>query len=242
MKLGVFDSGIGGINVLKEIMVKYPDVEYLYYADTLHLPYGEKSKEQLFRFGTSIIRFFEKENVDMVIMACGTCSGFLDQFQKQTKLPIYDVITPTVEYVKRYSKVALLATSASIKNRSFQNQLELNGISVVPIACPNFVPYLEGLSEKELNMKEELKPLLNQKVDAVILGCTHYPLLKKEIFKLLHIPCIDMGICLTERLQIDDTSPFKLTIYASKVDDELKQNIEKILKIKTDVIEKNITE
>lgn len=243
MRIGIFDSGIGGINVLKELMKAYPEEEYIYYGDTLHLPYGEKTKEELIRLGSAIIHFFEQESVDIIVIACGTCSSLVEEYRKVTCIPIYDVITPTVEYIKNhYHVVALLATSATIKNGLFQKKLETNGIKVEPKSCPSFVPYLEGLTQEPLRIELELEPLLSKKMEAVILGCTHYPLLKEKIEAFLKVPCIDMGSCLAEQLIMSSKSSFSLTVYMSKITPGLKENVEKILNLKIALIEKIVSE
>ncbi len=239
MKIGVFDSGIGGLNVLKELINQYPKLEYLYYGDTFYLPYGEKSKEELIKLGVRIIRFFEENHVDRIVIACGTCSSLVDEYQKYTKIPIDNVIDPTVEYVKKYyQKVALLATPATIKNGIFERKLKQEGIEVYPLSCPNFVPYLEGLSE-QLDIEKELKSLQNNEYEAAILGCTHYPLLKEEIEKILSVPTIDMGKVFSEKIELKESNA-SLTVYMSKVTPLLEQNVNKILEKDIPLIEKNL--
>ncbi len=240
MRIGVFDSGIGGLNVLKEMMKKYPNMEYLYFGDTFYLPYGDKTKEQLICLGTRIIRFFEIKKVDRIVIACGTCSSLVNEYRKLTSIPIDGVIDFTVEYVKEhYKKVALIATSATIKSGIFEQKLRQNNVDVYSLACPNFVPYLEGLTTT-LNIKKELKMAQNQDYEAVILGCTHFPLLKKEILKELQVPAIDMGEVLTQKIKLEESLKSSLTIYVSKVTPLLKQNVEKILERDVILIEKNL--
>lgn len=239
MRVGVFDSGIGGLNVLKEIMRKYPNSEYIYFGDTFYLPYGEKTKEELIKLGTRIIRFFEEQKVDRIIIACGTCSSLVEEYRKVTNIPIDDVIDPTVEYVKKhYHKVALLATPATIKNRIFEQKLVQKGVTVYPLACPNFVPYLEGM-RNELEIEKELDFLQNKDYEAVILGCTHYPLLKDQIEKVLNVPSIDMGEVLSEQIKLEKSIP-SLTIYMSKITPFLKQNVETILEQEVMLKNKNM--
>lgn len=239
MKIGVFDSGIGGLNVLKELMNCYPNLEYLYYGDTFYLPYGEKSKEELIKLGIRIIRFFEENQVDRIVIACGTCSSLVDEYQKYTNIPIDNVIDPTVEYIKEnYKKVALLATPATIKNGVFERKLKQEGIEVYPLSCPNFVPYLEGLSEC-FDIEKELMPLQNKEYEVAILGCTHYPLLKEEIERNLLIPTVDMGKVLSKKIELKQ-SKASLTIYMSKITPLLEQNVNKILEKNILLIEKNL--
>lgn len=229
MKIGVFDSGIGGLNVLKNIIEKYPQHEYLYFGDTIHLPYGDKSKEELLAYATSIISFFEKEKVNLIIIACGTCSNFKEELATYTTIPIVDCITPTIDLVKKqYRKVALLATAATISNQVFTSRLTQYGINVVPIACQSFVPLLEAGRKEEIQVMDYLKEIPSD-TEAIILGCTHYPLLKDKIAACVSYPQIDMGKCMCESLQLTNPSKFKLTIYYSKIDDILLNNTEAIL-------------
>ena len=102
MKIGLFDSGIGGLNVLKEFINKYPSNHYIYYGDTLNVPYGEKSKEELLNLSSKIIEFFEEKQVSLIIIACGTVSSTcLEELRKKTAIPIFDIISPTINYLKR---------------------------------------------------------------------------------------------------------------------------------------------
>lgn len=239
MKIGVFDSGVGGLNVLKELIKKYPKAEYIYFGDTLHLPYGEKTKEELIKLGSNIINFFEEQNVDVIIIACGTCSGLVEEYRMITDRPIYDVITPTVEYVKSfYKNVGLLATPTTINSGIFEKKIQVNGIDVKSLACPNFVPYIEKLNDNKLDINNELKYLYGKDIEAVILGCTHYPLLESEIYNYLHVPCIDMGKCLAETIKINAIDNFSLTIYMSKINDRLIEQVKEILNIEVELIEK----
>ncbi len=241
MKIGIFDSGIGGINVLKAVMKKYPNQEYIYFGDTIHLPYGDKTKEQLMEFGTNIIRFFEEQQVDMIIIACGTCSGMVEEYQRKTDIPIYDIITPTVAYVKsHYQSVALLATGTTIEKGVFESKLVKNGVQVSPLACPHFVPYLEGLNDQELNMDLELKSLKNKCYEAVILGCTHYPLLQKEIEQCLNVVSVDPGVCLANSISLENGDCSLLTIYMSALTSTLQSNVDRMLGQKTELIEKRL--
>ena len=100
MKIGMFDSGLGGLTVLKEFIKKYPNNTYIYYGDTKNLPYGTKSKQELIKLVTKIISFFEKKQIDIIIVACGTISSTcLDEIKKMTNIPVYDIISPTIEYL-----------------------------------------------------------------------------------------------------------------------------------------------
>ena len=123
MKIGMFDSGIGGITVLNKLLEDNIEREYLYYADTINLPYGEKTKEELIDIGKNIIKFFEEKEVDLIIIACGTCSSLVDEYRKYTDIKIIDVITPTIEFIKdKYKTIGLLATESTINNKIFETK------------------------------------------------------------------------------------------------------------------------
>ena len=235
IRIGIFDSGIGGITVLKELLNKYPNNEYIYYGDIKNLPYGEKTKEELLKLGKNIIEFLEKENVELIIIACGTCSSLVDEYRRMTKIPIIDVITPTVEYVKNnYKKVGLIATNSTITNGTFKRKLQDNGNMMVDVSCPSFVPYIEKI-EEYLNI-EELSLLKEQSLDIVILGCTHYPLIKEKIEEYLNIKTINMGKCLVNKINLKSGIKSKITIYLSKEKENSKKMIEEILERKIDII------
>ena len=146
--IGVFDSGVGGLSVFSQLVKLLPDENYIYFGDTINLPYGSKTKEELIDISTQIIRFFEEKQVDKIVIACGTCSSISDELRKITRIPIIDIITPTVEYSKdKYKYVSLIATESTIKNGIFQKQLEQAGIKVKTIGCPSFVPFIEKQSK-----------------------------------------------------------------------------------------------
>lgn len=236
MKIGIFDSGIGGLNVLKKIIEKYPCNEYIYFGDTLHLPYGEKSKEQLLGYATDIITFFEEKEVSLIIIACGTCSNFKEELQRRTYIPIMDCITPTLWYLRnQYSNVALFATEATVLSRVFENKIKSMGINVKAIACKTFVPMLESGRKNEIDVTLYTKQVKNE--EAIILGCTHYPLVRDMIEENLSISCIDMGECLCNFLDLSSNGNISITIYYSKIDDILLKNTESIIDYEKEIIE-----
>lgn len=228
MRVGVFDSGIGGLTVLRELINEYPNTKYIYYADTLNLPYGEKTKEQLLEIGKSIIEFLDSKKVDVIVIACGTCSSLVDYYREFTETPIFDVITPTVEYVKNhYKNVGLIATKSTIDNKVFENKLISKGINVKATSCPSFVPFIEGL-DSTYNI-EELNILKESNLEGIILGCTHYPLLKDEIEEYLGIPSIVMGKCVTTLIDLPNNDTGNIELYLSKYLPNIESKINKIL-------------
>ena len=230
MKIGIFDSGIGGLNVLKELIKVYPHNEYIYFGDTLNLPYGNKSKEELEKRANKIISFLKKQNVDLIIIACGTISSNI--YDKIKAENIYDILTPTLRYINdnNLKNVGVLATSMTIKSNVFKNYKQ--------VACPLFVPLIENgkIYDQEDVVQDYLTELGS--VDNIVLGCTHYPMLKDIIKKYSKANIIDMGTCLTKYLNLQNNGTKKVTLYFSLIDDNLLKNINLIFKEKYDIISK----
>ena len=174
MKIGLFDSGLGGINVLNELLKTYPNNEYIYYGDTKNLPYGNKTKEELLSFAKEIISFFEKKQVDLIIIACGTMSSnCLKEIKEMTNIKVIDIISPTINYLKEkeYNKILVFGTNRTIESHIFSNKLS----NVIEIPTPEFVPMIENNNIDENIIKNYFK--YYQNIDYLILGCTHYLLL-----------------------------------------------------------------
>ena len=122
MRIGVFDSGIGGVNVLSCLIKKYPNNEYIYFGDTVNLPYGDKSKNELFKLASSAIEFLISKNVEIIIIACGTISSnCYEELKNKYNMPIYDIILPTIEYLKRseYKNIGVIGTKRTIESKIF---------------------------------------------------------------------------------------------------------------------------
>lgn len=232
MKIGIFDSGIGGLTVLKEIIKKYPNGQYIYYGDTLHLPYGEKTNAQLLQYSCYIIDFLLKEKVDKIVIACGTVStSIYTELKKIYDIEIISVIDSTINALQKenINNLAVLATTKTIENHTFSKKF--NNIPVLEIACPKLVPYIEhNIGNKDNIFKEYLEPLNKKNIENIILGCTHYPILQEDIISYFSYPvkCYNMGKFVAESISIQETS-YQLTLYFSLVDDNLEKNIKRIL-------------
>ncbi len=182
---GVFDSGVGGLSVLKKLLPLGGN--YIYFGDTKHLPYGEKSKEQIIDYTRRIIKFFIKKGAKKVIMACNTSSALAyDTLHNEFggNIEIYPLIQSAAPYIaKMADKIGVLATEGTVKSLSYTKEiLKINkNAEVFETACPEFVPIVENrlYDEKEsmLAVKKYLKILSDKGCQKIVLGCTHYPYL-----------------------------------------------------------------
>lgn len=199
--IGIFDSGIGGLTVLNELSKVLPNEDFIYFADTLHLPYGSKTKEEIISYSKYIVEYFIKNDVKAIIIACGTASALaFESLKKYYDVPIFNVIDSTVKSLKS-DKIGILATFASISSNVWEDKIleKLPTANITKVACPKLVPLAEsGLIATDETIKiitEYLKPINENKVDTLILGCTHYPLflpvIRKRLNKEIHI--INLG-------------------------------------------------
>ncbi|MBQ1965858.1 MAG: glutamate racemase [Clostridia bacterium] len=204
-KIGVFDSGLGGLTAVRELMEILPGENIVYFGDTARVPYGTRSKETICQFAAQDLRFLLEQDLKAVLVACGTVSSVaLPLLQGMTQIPVIGVVNPTAAAACKATKnrkIGILGTSATVKSGSYQSAIAAidPDISVVAQACPLFVPlvengYLDG-EITELAAKEYMKPLQDAGVDTVILGCTHYPLLKPVLSRLFGegVTLIDSG-------------------------------------------------
>jgi glutamate racemase len=193
--IGVFDSGVGGLTVVKELIAQLPNEDIVYFGDTARVPYGIKSKETVIRFSIENILFLLKQDVKLICVACNTVSSFaLPVVKNHFRVPIVGVISPGVReavYATRNRRIGVIGTAGTIKSRAYEDQVkQLNSsVKVTAVSCPLFVPFveegwLEGNVVTEV-ARHYLAPLKKEKVDTVILGCTHYPLLKPVIRQVM---------------------------------------------------------
>jgi len=189
--IGVFDSGLGGLTVVKEIQKLLPNESVIYYGDTARVPYGSKSKDTIIKFTREAVKFLQSHNAKCIVVACNTASALaLPVVKNEFDIPMIGVINPgaksAVEKTKS-GKVGVIATTATINSDAYTNAIrEINNtITVYSQPCPLFVPLVEeGWVDKpaaKLIIEEYLNPLKTAEIDALVLGCTHYPLLAKQI-------------------------------------------------------------
>lgn len=230
MKIGIFDSEIGGLTVLAELIKKYPNNKYYYFGDNINAPYGTKSKEELLKLSNKIINFLNKKDVDLIIVACGTISSnVFDKLPKDIK--IYDVISPTIDYINNsnYETIGLIGTNMTIKSKTFEKRINKK---IIARSCNDFVPYIEN-EQSLTDIIPKYMNIFKDKVDVLILGCTHYPIIEKELNDYLDskIPLINMGTILADSLKLGNKEK-QIRLYFSKVNHTLISNIDKIIKEK----------
>jgi len=203
--IGIFDSGVGGLTVCKELIRELPNEDIIYLGDTARVPYGTKSRQTIKRFSTENALFLLKHNVKLIVVACNSSSSVaLDSLKKNFKVPVIGVIAPGVSDALKATKsnrIGVIGTLATIDSQAYQRRI-LNGnrnAKVFTQSCPLFVPLAEeGWVDKKITVdiiSEYLKPLHKKSIDTLILGCTHYPLLKKEIKRFMGktVDLIDSG-------------------------------------------------
>ena len=189
--IGVFDSGVGGLSVLKELIKELPNEHFIYFGDTQRVPYGEKSIDELLTCTRRILDYFKTRDVKAVVVACNTCSAnTITQVKDEYDFEILGLIEPAAKYVCSFdiNSVGLIATSATVKSNAYKNEIEKKGIKVFQQSCPKLVKYVEAgkITGREVEnvLKEYLSPLIENKIEKLILGCTHYPFLVPAIKKL----------------------------------------------------------
>jgi len=193
--IGVFDSGVGGLTVAREIMRQIPNEKIIYFGDTARVPYGSKSKETVTRFSEQIVRFLRTFQVKTIVVACNTASAYaLDALEKDTDIPIIGVVKPGARAAAKVTKngrVGVIATEATIGSRIYNQYIqEINkDVTIYGKACPLFVPLVEeGLWEDPVTdeiARRYLTELIDIDIDTLILGCTHYPLIRSTLGRIV---------------------------------------------------------
>ena len=192
--VGVFDSGEGGLTVAREIMRNLPNERIVYFGDTARLPYGSKSKETIIRFSRQIIRFLRTQNVKAIVIACNTASALaLEEVEKELDIPIIGVVKPGARVasgVTANGRIGVIGTESTINSHMYRQMIRQIDptITVYGKACPLFVPLVEEGWLKdpvtEEVAKRYLDELLRKDIDTLILGCTHYPLLRSLVGRI----------------------------------------------------------
>lgn len=189
--LGVFDSGLGGLTVVRELRRQLPRESILYFGDLAHLPYGTKSSSQIRRFSLASTEFLFRKGVKALVIACNSSSSAaFPLLKKRFPIPVVSVIEPAVEESlerSRTGKIGVIGTAATIESRVYEEALRRKNpkVQVFVQSCPLFVPLVEegwldgGITERVI--AKYLKPLAAKEIDTLILGCTHYPILAQAL-------------------------------------------------------------
>ena len=213
MKIGIFDSGIGGLTVFRQLMKKLPNNDYVYLGDTARLPYGIKSRKTVIEYSMKNTQFLINKGCDLIVIACNTASAFAyDILRKKFNVPIFNVIDSGVSAVKDSGirNIGIIATPSTIDSKTYSNRLKkLKNIKkIISKQCPIFVPIVEeGLKSKgyiDQIISENLNIFKKNKIDGLILGCTHYPILKGKIKKFLgpNVKIFDSSIEIAKTIKI----------------------------------------
>ncbi len=211
--IGIFDSGLGGLTVLKSLIQNFPNESFCYLGDIARLPYGNKSPETIRKYGLQIFDYLKKQNVKAIIIACNSASSvFMDEKDYQG-IPVLNVIVPGTEAALRKSlnrHIGILGTSATIRSGAYTECITQKdpAAQIVTQAAPLLVPLIEeGFLDDEVTrlvLKKYLAPFKESAVDTLILGCTHYPVLRNEISKMMgnNVSLIESGEVLSEQLHL----------------------------------------
>ena len=193
--IGVFDSGVGGLTVAREIMRQIPNERIVYFGDTARVPYGSKSRETITRFSKQIVRFLKTYDVKTIVVACNTASAYaLDTLEKEIDIPIIGVVKPGAKVASdatRNGKIGVIGTEATIGSQIYTQYIkEINPKETIyGKACPLFCPLVEeGLWQDPVTdeiARRYLSELIDIDIDTLILGCTHYPLIHSTVAKIM---------------------------------------------------------
>ena len=215
--IGVFDSGLGGLTCLKEIMNILPREATVYFGDTARIPYGGRTEKELIDFAKSDIKFLQSHNPKVIVVACGTVSSVaLPVIGDEFHVPVFGVIDASVSAAVKATKnkkIGIIATDASVRSGAYEKRIKnINPeIETIAVGCPLFVPLVEAgkenSDEARAAAKEYLAPIMAAGVDTLILGCTHYPMLGGVISEIVgeSVALIDPGketaTCVKEYLE-----------------------------------------
>jgi len=203
--IGVFDSGLGGLSAVKEIMDILPGESLIYFGDTGRVPYGTRSEETIIKYSREDIRFLKSHDVKLIVVACGTVSSVaLPQIANEAGVPIVGVVEAAAKAAceaTKNNRIGIIGTSGTIKSNSYANEILKTNPEAKTFqrACPLFVPLVENghfdTPVAKLVVEEYLEEIRSAEVDTLILGCTHYPLLKKVIKEFMgeNVTLIDSG-------------------------------------------------
>lgn len=190
--VGIFDSGLGGLTVLSAVRKRLPSENIIYFGDTARVPYGSKSRDTVRHYSLEILEFLQSKNVKAVVVACNTASAHaFDLIEQKAEIPVLGVIEPGVNGLPAgIERAAVIATRSTVRSAAYEQTAALirPGLDLYSKACPLFVPLIEegfiNRKATELIVREYLDEIDREEIRDIILGCTHYPLLKQVITRL----------------------------------------------------------
>lgn len=193
--IGIFDSGVGGLTVMREVMEQLPYENIIYLGDTARIPYGSKSDQTIRKYANQCSSFLKSKDVKTIVIACNTASSIaLEHVKKNFDIPVIGVIDPgarTAASVTESGRIGVIGTIATINSNAYQTKIMeyMHDAEVIGIPCPLFVPIVEEGWEysnvAELTAEKYLDELIEHDVDTLVLGCTHYPILRNTIRKVV---------------------------------------------------------
>lgn len=257
--IGIFDSGVGGLTVLKEIRNKLQNENIIYLGDTKNFPYGSKTKEEIIQLSIENTKKLIEKDCKIIVIACGTAtSQAIDELKRQFELPIIGIIEPTVEYIKKQKikEIGVIATEGTIRSGAWENKLkiEIPDIKVINKACPVLATIAEEGKAKSQEgrkiIKEYMKPFKQNKINKIIFGCTHYPIYEDIIREELiyDVELINTGVTVSKYLEkyLEKNNLYnkaikeKEKIYLTKPENEFKNIARNLMKEDIEII--NITD
>ena len=204
LSIGVFDSGFGGLTVLKALLEVIPEADYLYFGDTARLPYGSKSAETVAKYAVEAARFLNQQGAQMLVVACNTATALaLDKIARSVSIPVVGVVEPGAQRAaaaSRKRKAVVIGTEATISSHAYLRALQNLGVEAREKACPLFVPLVEEGWIEHAVTEQVARIYLGEafsdgfeSADVLVLGCTHYPLIKSLLRRLAqpHVTVVD---------------------------------------------------
>lgn len=246
--IGIFDSGVGGLTVLSEIKNQLPNENLIYLGDTKNFPYGSKTKEKIIEFSIKNAKKLIQYGAKVIVIACGTAtSQAIDVLQEKFSVPIIGIIEPTIKYIEKQKldKIGVIATEGTIRSGAWENLLKtkIKNIKVVSKACPMLATIAEEgratSEEGRCAIKEYMEIFKKNKIDKIILGCTHYPIYENLIREELGYPVelINTGVTVAEELlnylknnkMLNEEVHNEDLIFLTKPEEEFKQIAKNLL-------------
>ncbi len=255
--IGIFDSGIGGLTTVRAILDSLPGYDITYFGDTARTPYGSKSRKTVIRYAIENAEFLLNKGAKIIIIACNTASSVATEvISEKFKVPVFEVITPAVEMAvntTRKSQIGIIGTRGTINSGIYEKKIKerLPDAKIWSNPCPLLVPLVEEgwfqRPETRMIVKKYLAPLKTRQIDSLILGCTHYPLLKEIIQKKIgnKVRVIDSSIAVTSEVNVffkahpeiesQILKNKQLDIFVSDITKQFGKTAEMILKTKVDL-------